>query len=192
MAETPQITIWSDGSCHPNPGPGGWAALLLYHKPGREKPIGKWLSGGLLESTNNRMELTGVIEGLKALKVPANVTIYSDSQYVTEGIGAWKSGQAVPPLGWLPKWVKNDWMRTRDNTPVMNKDLWELLHNLVSAQASVRTRWVRGHNDDTLNEECDRRADAARLEIIALNNALTVEPAECVPTCENGSSPSGD
>ncbi|ABY92902.1 MAG: Ribonuclease H [Caldanaerobacter subterraneus] len=134
------VEIYTDGACSGNPGPGGWAAVLLY------KGTKKEISGFEENTTNNRMELKAVIEGLKALKRPCKVNLYSDSSYV---INAFKEG-------WLEKWQKNNWLKS-DKTPVENQDLWkELLE--ISKNHQVNWIKVKGHADNEYNNLCDRLA----------------------------------
>ncbi len=135
-----QVTIYTDGACSGNPGPGGWGAILSYG--GHEKE----LSGGQRETTNNRMELTAVIEALKALKEPCRVDLYSDSRYVIDALSK----------GWVWSWQKNGW-RKADKKPALNVDLWEELIPLVRLH-TLEYHWVRGHNDNEKNERCDRMA----------------------------------
>ena len=140
-----KVEIFTDGACKGNPGPGGWGAILRYN--GTEKE----LSGGFAETTNNRMELTAVIEALSALKEPCDIILYTDSQYVCNSI----------TKGWAEKWKKNNWMRTKKE-PALNKDLWEKLL-LVLDKHNVKFIWVRGHNGHPENERCDRLAVNAAL-----------------------------
>ncbi len=142
-----KVEIWTDGACSGNPGPGGWAAILLYM--GKEKA----LSGGLNETTNNVMELTAVIEGLSALKEKCSVTLYSDSAYVVNAINQ----------GWLSGWQKNDF-KTADKKPVKNRELWERLISLLSEQ-EVNFIKVKGHSSNENNNRCD---ELARAEILKL------------------------
>ena len=140
--QTQHVVIYTDGACKGNPGPGGWGALLA--GGGTEKEI----FGGEMGTTNNRMEMTAVIEALAALKKPCNVTLYLDSQYVlkgiTEGIHGWKA------RGW----------RTAAKAPVKNVDLWQRLDALlVSSGHTIDWRWVRGHNGDPGNERADALAN---------------------------------
>ena len=134
------VEIWTDGACKGNPGPGGWGALL---RQGRHE---KELFGGEPQTTNNRMELQGVIEALKALKRPCHVVVHTDSQYVQKGMGEW-----------LPNWKRRGW-RTADKKPVRNADLWQELDALV-AQHEVQWQWVRGHAGDPGNERADQLAN---------------------------------
>lgn len=137
-----QVTIYTDGACSGNPGPGGWGAILLY---GAHK---KELSGGAPDTTNNRMELTAVIEGLKALKEPCMVTVYSDSKYFCDGV----------QKGWVYGWKKRGWKKS-DGKPALNPDLWEeLLTQLGRHQVDIV--WVKGHAGHPENERCDRLAVA--------------------------------
>ena len=135
-----QVEIYTDGACSGNPGKGGWGAVLVYN--GKEKE----LSGGEKETTNNRMELTAVIEGLKALKEPCSVTLTTDSKYVCDAINQ----------GWLNSWIKNNW-RKSDKKPVLNIDLWQELLPLLNAH-QVEFVWVKGHAGHKYNERCDELA----------------------------------
>ena len=142
--ELPEIIIYTDGACSPNPGPGGWGAVIL--EEGR-KP--HELSGFGGNSTNNRMELTAVISALAELKTPRRITIYTDSQYVKNGITSWIDG-----------WQRKNW-QTADKKPVKNVDLWkELLEQIKHHR--IDWKWVRGHAADKWNERADELAVAAR------------------------------
>ncbi|MEA3290485.1 MAG: ribonuclease HI [Campylobacterota bacterium] len=134
-----EITIYSDGSSLGNPGPGGWGTILEY------KGNIKELSGGNPLTTNNQMELTGAIEGLKALKEPCKVKIISDSKYVVQAINEW-----------LNNWIKNNW-RTAGKKPVKNLDLWQEYVE-VSQGHIIDAVWVKGHNGHPQNERCDELA----------------------------------
>lgn len=137
-----EFVIYTDGGCDPNPGPGGWAALILH--AGKRQEI----SGAEMHSTNNRMELTAAIEALRALQGRANVTIYTDSQYLHKGISEW-----------MPKWLAKNWRGT--NGPVANKDLWlELLAAVKPHQ--VDWNWLRGHAGNPENERVDQLCRLAR------------------------------
>ncbi len=138
-----QVTIYTDGACSGNPGPGGWGAILRYNG------VEKELSGGEANTTNNRMELSAVIFGLKALKEPCAVTLYSDSQYVCNAL----------KLGWAKKWRANGWMRNKKD-PALNPELWGELLDLVEKH-QVEIVWVKGHAGHPENERCDRLAVAA-------------------------------
>lgn len=138
-----QVEIFTDGACQGNPGPGGWGAILRYQ--GKEKEI----SGGNPDTTNNRMELTATIEALKLLKEPCMVTLYSDSQYVCNGV----------TKGWARSWKKNGW-RKSDKSPALNPELWDALLQLLD-QHQVEMIWVKGHAGHPENERCDRLAVAA-------------------------------
>ena len=135
-----RIEIFTDGACSGNPGIGGWAALLRY------KDIEKELSGGEVETTNNRMELTAVIEALKALKTVCNITIYTDSKYVMSGI-----------TEWMPNWKRNNWKTANKKGNVKNVDLWLQLDELIR-QHEIRWVWVKGHNGHPENERVDTLA----------------------------------
>ena len=137
-----RVTINTDGACSGNPGPGGWAAVLQFG--GSEKEI----SGGETLTTNNRMELTAAIEALNALKRPCRVALYTDSQYVRQGITAW-----------LANWKRRGW-RTAENKPVKNDDLWKALDS-AAARHNVEWHWVRGHANDAMNNRVDALAVAA-------------------------------
>lgn len=153
-----KVSIWTDGACSYNPGPGGWAAILQYGK------AEKVLSGGKNETTNNVMELTAVVEGLKALKEKCSVLLYSDSAYVVNAV----------EQGWLHNWKANGF-RTADKKPVKNRELWEELDALLSEHA-VKFIKVKGHADNEYNNRCD---SIARSEVEKLstdkNNARTDE-----------------
>ena len=135
-----KVTITTDGACLGNPGPGGWAALLQFND--KEKLI----SGGDAETTNNRMELQAVIEGLSALKRRCHVTVVTDSQYVMK---AFKEG-------WLANWERNGW-KTADRKPVKNQDLWQALVELEEKH-EVHWKWVKGHAGHPENERVDAEA----------------------------------
>ena len=134
------VTIYTDGACSGNPGPGGWGAILEYM--GHEKE----LSGGEQNTTNNRMELTAVIKALQALKEPCTVELYSDSKYVLDAL----------QKGWAVSWRKKGWIKS-DKKPALNPDLWETLLNLVE-QHDVRYHWVKGHASNPKNNRCDELA----------------------------------
>jgi len=136
------VTIYTDGACSGNPGPGGWGAVLCW--AGRERA----LSGGAAETTNNRMELTAVIEALRALREPCAVELYSDSQYVVNAV----------TKGWVYGWKKKGWVKS-DKKPALNVDLWETLLPLL-ARHDVRWHWVKGHAENEYNNRCDALAVA--------------------------------
>jgi ribonuclease HI len=144
-----EITIHTDGSCLGNPGPGGWAALLRCGERVRE------LSGGFAGTTNNRMEITAVLEALAALKRPCLVRLYTDSQYVRKAVEE----------KWLERWRRDNW-RTAAKKPVKNRDLWERLLPQLERH-EVRFHWVRGHAGHPENERCDAlaRTQAARSDL---------------------------
>ncbi len=137
-----RIEMFTDGACSGNPGPGGWGTILRYN--GREKE----LAGGASSTTNNRMELTAVIEGLSALKETCEVVVTSDSKYVIDAI----------QKGWVYSWKRNGW-RKADKKPALNADLWERLLTLLSIH-TVTFVWVHGHQGHPENERCDRLAVA--------------------------------
>ncbi len=137
-----KVEIFTDGACSGNPGPGGWGAILRYN--GNEKE----LSGGACDTTNNRMELCGVIEALKALKEPCEAVITTDSKYVYDSV----------TKGWVYSWRANGW-RKADKKPALNVDLWTELLTLLEKH-NVTFCWVKGHNEHPENERCDRLAVA--------------------------------
>ncbi len=138
------VELYTDGACSGNPGPGGWAAILKYGEFRKE------LSGGSAATTNNRMEITGAIEGLSALREPCRVKLYSDSQYLVRAVNE----------GWAKRWRARGWMRTKTD-PALNSDLWEKLLALLDKH-DVEFIWVRGHSGHPENERCDRLAVAQR------------------------------
>ncbi len=133
------VTIYTDGACSGNPGPGGWGAVLVYGEHEKE------LSGGEQETTNNRMELMAAIASLGALKSRCRIDLYTDSTYVMKGI-----------TEWLPGWKARGW-KTADKKPVKNDDLWKMLEE-AAAQHEVRWHWVKGHNGHAMNERADQLA----------------------------------
>ncbi len=137
------VEIWTDGGCKPNPGPGGWAAVL------RCRGVERDLSGADPATTNNRMELTAAAAALEALKRPCVVTVHTDSQYVQNGITRWSTG-----------WVRRNW-RNAAGDPVANMDLWRRLLDAAKPH-QVDWKWVRGHAGDVMNERVDAMATAAR------------------------------
>ncbi len=137
-----EVTLYTDGFCEPNPGEGGWAAILLHGSNRKE------ISGAEPDTTNNRMELTAAIEGLKALREPCKVDLFTDSQYVRQGITAW-----------MRTWKRNGW-RTSTKQPVKNQDLWQELDRLTEKH-EITWHWVKGHAGDPLNERCDFLAGEA-------------------------------
>ena len=141
-----KVEIFTDGGCRGNPGPGGWGALLRYGCHERE------LWGGEPDTTNNRMELTAVIEALKALREPVEATITTDSQYVKNGV-----------TQWLPNWKRNGW-KTAAKKPVKNRDLWEELDRQLQRHV-VRWKWVKGHAGHAENERVDALANRAMDEM---------------------------
>jgi ribonuclease HI len=139
---SPRVIIYTDGGCDPNPGRGGWAALLL--SGGLEKE----LLGSTPVSTNNRMELTAAIEALRALNHPSLVDLYTDSQYLMRGI-----------TEWMPKWLAKNWRGS--NGPVLNKDLWQALLAETSRH-TIKWHWVKGHSSDKYNQRVDELVQKAR------------------------------
>jgi len=141
MAELMRVTIYTDGACDPNPGPGGWAAVLLFGKHEKE------LSGAEADTTNNRMELTAAVEALGALSQPCRVDLFTDSEYLRRGI-----------TEWLPDWRKRGWKRKSGK--LANIDLWQALEGAMEAH-DISWHWVRGHASDRLNQRVDRLARRA-------------------------------
>ena len=137
------ITLYTDGACSGNPGPGGWGAVLRYGKTEKE------LSGGEPRTTNNRMELTAAIRALEALRAPCQVTLYSDSRYLVDGI----------TKGWARSWQARGWVKP-DKKPALNPDLWERLLALCETHV-VTFCWVRGHASNEYNNRCDALAVGA-------------------------------
>ena len=135
-----KVTIYTDGACSGNPGPGGWGAVLMYKKNE------KILRGGKEHTTNNEMELTAVVEALSALTERCDVTLYSDSSYVVNAV----------TKGWIYNWARNGWKNSKKET-LPNLELWQRFYGLLSAQ-KVEFRWVKGHADNKYNEMCDRIA----------------------------------
>ena len=142
------IEVHTDGACLGNPGPGGWGALLRYKGHERE------LAGGEAHTTNNRMELMAAIMGLEMLSEPCNITLFTDSQYVRQGITEWMSG-----------WVRRNW-KTAGGDPVKNRDLWERLHE-ATQRHQIDWRWVKGHSGDPDNERVDQLARDAAIRVRA-------------------------
>lgn len=134
--DTDTVDIYTDGACSGNPGPGGYGSVLKWGE------VTKELSGFVPDTTNNRMEMTAVIEALKRLKRPCKVRLYTDSEYVKKGM-----------TEWLPGWLKKNWM-TSQKKPVLNRDLWEDILRL-SRKHQIQWNWVKGHNHHPENERCD-------------------------------------
>jgi len=149
MSALKKVTIHTDGGCDGNPGPGGWAALLSFGPHTRE------LTGGEPATTNNRMELQAAISALAALKEPCEVTLFTDSEYLRQGI-----------TQWLPRWIANQW-RTAERKPVKNDDLWRQLAR-VASQHTIHWQWLKGHAGHKENEKCDQLA-AAEIQKIRRN-----------------------
>jgi ribonuclease HI len=137
------VEVWTDGGCKPNPGPGGWAAILRY------KGVEKELSGAEAATTNNRMELTAAAAALESLKRPCKVVLHTDSEYLRNGITRWHTG-----------WVKRNW-RSATGDPVKNMELWQRVLD-AAKQHEIEWRWVRGHAGDVMNERADVLATRAR------------------------------
>ncbi len=140
MTQTEHITIYTDGACQGNPGPGGWGALLIYNEHEKE------LFGGEKETTNNRMELSAVIHALNSLKSSCTITLYTDSNYVKDGI-----------TKWIHNWKKNNW-RNSQRKPVKNSDLWQELDQ-ASQRHTIEWKWVKGHAGNYGNEKADMLAN---------------------------------
>lgn len=136
------VTIYTDGACSGNPGPGGWGAILMYGEHKKE------LSGGEARTTNNRMELTAVIEALRCLKEPCAVELWSDSKYLVDAL----------EKGWAAGWRKRGWVKS-DKKPALNPDLWGELLDLLEVH-DLRCHWVKGHAENEFNNRCDQMAVA--------------------------------
>lgn len=147
-----EVELFTDGACKGNPGPGGWGVLMRY---GAHE---KRLCGGEPATTNNRMELTAVIEGLNALNRPAAIHVYSDSQYVQKGVSEW-----------MPNWKRRNW-RTASGQPVKNQDLWQAL-DAVTRRHQISWHWVKGHAGHPENEEADRLANLGVERILGKETA---------------------
>lgn len=135
----PKVKIYTDGSCLGNPGPGGWAAILIHPKKTLE------IFGGFSKTTNNRMEMMAAVKALERLRFRCRVTLYTDSQYLQKGISQWLAG-----------WKRNNWI-TSNKTPVKNKDLWIRLDALLQKH-EIHFKWLRGHAGHEYNEKCDQLA----------------------------------
>lgn len=135
-----EVIIYTDGACSGNPGPGGWGTILMFKEKKKE------ISGGLPDTTNNIMEITAVIEGLKLLKYPCKVSVFSDSAYVVNAFDK----------GWINNWIKNGW-KTSGKDPVKNKELWQELYELTKIH-DVKFIKVKGHSDNEFNNRCDELA----------------------------------
>ena len=138
----PKVIIYTDGSCLNNPGNGGWGAILLYNK------IEKVISGNSKNTTNNQMELKAVIEALRILKKSCEIDIYTDSQYVKNGI-----------TGWINNWLRNNW-KSANNKPIKNKEFWQELYKLTERH-QINWHWVKAHNGHIMNERVDKLARLA-------------------------------
>jgi ribonuclease HI len=149
--DRPEVTIYTDGGSDPNPGPGGWAALLMMRRADGSLHT-RELSGNDPDTTNNRMELTAAIEALHALTRPCSVTLHTDSEYLKNGI-----------TRWLYNWIANGW-RTSKKEPVKNQDLWQALHAEIQRH-EIKWEWVKGHAGNEYNEHVDRLVAAAREQL---------------------------
>jgi ribonuclease HI len=146
-----KIEIFTDGACSGNPGPGGWGAILKFGY------IEKKISGAELQTTNNRMEMTALIEALQILKEPCEVRVYSDSKYLVDSVNK----------GWLKAWEDKQWKKSK-NKPVLNTDLWKKITSLITRH-KVMFFWVRGHAGHCKNEECDAMAVSAMKKMLSEN-----------------------
>ena len=144
MLSKKTVTVYTDGACSGNPGPGGWAAILRY------RDTEKCISGGEKATTNNRMELTAAIKALECLREPCIVELWSDSKYVIDGL----------EKGWAASWRKNGWIKS-DRKPALNPELWQQLLDLAS-QHEMRYHWIKGHAENEYNNRCDKMAVAER------------------------------
>lgn len=148
-----KITIYTDGACINNPGAGGWAAVLIY------KQFKKEIFGGCESTTNNRMEITGLVEALERLTEPCEVDVFSDSRYVVDSMN----------LSRMDEWHTRGWKK-KNNSPVPNSDLWIKLYDLSKIH-NIKCHWVKGHSDNVLNNRCDELAESqARLYHMNKNN----------------------
>lgn len=152
-AALPHVLLYTDGACSGNPGPGGWAFILRHPATGKSMER----AGAEPDTTNNRMELRAVIEGLSALKSPSRVDLYSDSKYVLDGLREW-----------MPDWKARNW-RTAAKKPVKNVELWKRLDELAAVHA-LDFHWIRGHSEHPENERCDQLAVAAREALVGLGD----------------------
>jgi ribonuclease HI len=150
LSSSSRVILYTDGACSPNPGLGGWAAILISPGHGDRK---REITGAEAATTNNRMELMAAIRGLEALKRPCEVELYTDSEYLQKAFTA----------GWLENWRRNGW-RTAGRKPVANADLWVELDRL-SQMHKIHWRWVRGHHENELNKRCDELAVEARRKL---------------------------
>ena len=157
-----KVEIYTDGSCSPNPGPGGWGALLRYGENEKE------LSGYAPQTTNNRMELTAVVEALRAIKRPCRLAIHTDSRYLKDGI-----------TNWILKWKRNGW-KTSTGTAVKNKDLWIALEE-ASRRHTIEWHWVKGHAGHPENERCDELARSAVREKATHQSLISAEKLAIKP-----------
>jgi ribonuclease HI len=155
----PKVTVWTDGACSGNPGPGGWGAVLI--ADGHEKD----LAGGEAMTTNNRMELMAAISALQALRRPSIVDLHTDSQYLRGGI-----------TGWIKGWKRNGW-RTADRKPVKNVDLWQQLDD-IAARHEIRWHWVKGHAGTEANERADALAREGMKPFMKRRKRAAPPPAE--------------
>lgn len=144
-----KVDLYTDGACRGNPGPGGYGAVLEYLDQKGEKHI-KELSGRYKETTNNRMELMGLLKGLESLSKPCQLRVFTDSQYIVNAFN----------LGWLNSWILNNWRRGKKKEPVKNDDLWKQIVEKVKDH-QVEFIWVKGHNGHPQNERCDELATMA-------------------------------
>ena len=142
-----EVIIYTDGACSGNPGPGGWGAILMYRNHKKE------ISGAKLDTTNNIMELTAVVEALKLIKFPCSIKVYSDSAYVINGF----------TQGWIYNLMKKGW-KTADGSPVKNKELWQTLYQFTQIH-KIEFIKVKGHSDNEYNNRCDELARNAILEL---------------------------
>ena len=169
------VTLYSDGACEGNPGPGGWGAILIY----KGSCKGREISGGMPATTNNRMELQAAVEGLRALKEPCEVEFLTDSQYVRTGISEW-----------LKEWKARGW-KTKNKKAIKNEELWKEL-DAESAKHQITWRWLKGHAGHEMNERCDLLArteilkvrqqfDADQLKTLLEEFKLSLDPATLNP-----------
>lgn len=179
-----EVVIYTDGGCGRGDKVGGWAAVILFEKDGKLHK--KEISGASPKTTNNRMEICGVLEGLKILKRPCHITIYSDSQYVVNAIGTFINGKPkCGASGWMNDWRRRGWVRKEGE--LKNHDLWKSIDEETKRHLSVTLVWVRGHNGHEHNERCDVLCTEA---ITRLRNEITISrnglSSSSINNCPNG------
>lgn len=144
--------IYTDGGCKPNPGFGGWAAIIHEYLDGDLKSEIE-ISGVANQSTNNRMEMTALIKAFEVLTQPSSITVFTDSRYLERGIGAWADGRPTN-RGWIYNWQKNGWQKREGK--LLNADLWEKIYRKIISHQKIQMKYVPGHSGHVLNERCDK------------------------------------